>query len=57
MTTQLPYAMVAGLLSIALGTIPAGLGLSPWACLALGCAGCVAAVRILGRVPTPDPPL
>ncbi len=47
--TQLPYALAAGGLSIALCSIPAGLGLSPWLCLLLGAAGCVAVVRFVGR--------
>lgn len=49
--TQLPYALAVGLLSILFGTLPAGLGLSPWIALGLGSAGCVGVVLVLGRRP------
>jgi len=52
--TQLPYALAAGILSIALGTLPAGFGISPWVLLPLGAAGCFAVVWLLGR-PVQDP--
>jgi len=47
--TQLPYAMVAGLASILLCSLPAGLGLSPWICLGLGLAGCVGVIVAFGK--------
>jgi Na+/H+ antiporter NhaC len=50
-TTQLPYALSAGVVSILLGTLPAGFGVNPWILLILGCAGCAAIVRILGKNP------
>ncbi len=57
--TQLPYAIAAGLISVLLGTLPAGFGLSPWLLLPLGAAACVVVVSLLGRptsVPTSSPP-
>ena len=47
--TQLPYALTAGGISIALGTLPAGFGMNPWLSLLLGIAGCGLAVRLLGK--------
>lgn len=48
-STQLPYAIAAGLVAVLLGTIPAGLGLSPWLLLPLGLASCFAIIWLLGR--------
>jgi Na+/H+ antiporter NhaC len=50
-STQLPYALVAGAFTILLCTIPAGLGLSPWLCLILGCTACGLVVRFAGKLP------
>ncbi len=47
--TQLPYALSAGAISILLGSLPAGFGVNPWACLVLGCAACAAIVRFVGK--------
>ncbi len=47
--TQIPYALVAGAVAVVAGTIPAGLGVSPWLCLAAGLPLLYAAVRVLGR--------
>ena len=47
--TQLPYALSAGAVSIAVGTLPAGFGLNPWLCLLLGCVACAGIVRFVGR--------
>jgi Na+/H+ antiporter NhaC len=47
--TQIPYAGLAGAAAILCGTLPAGLRLSPWACLAAGLAAMAAALRLLGR--------
>ena len=52
--TQLPYALVVGAVSIALGTLPAALGLNPWLCLALGAVICFAILRTFGK-PQPEP--
>ena len=47
--TQMPYALVCGLISVLLGSLPVMLGLSVWACIALGIATCWLAVRVLGQ--------
>ena len=47
--TQLPYALTAGIISIAAGTIPAGFGMNPWLSLLLGIMVCGASVRLLGK--------
>ena len=49
--TQLPYALTTGVLSIVLGYIPAGLGVSPWLCIPIGIAASIAIVRFVGRHP------
>ncbi len=48
-TTQLPYAIAAGAISIVVGTLPAGLGISPWLLLPLGAIGCFLVVRFVGQ--------
>ncbi|HHO53008.1 MAG TPA: Na+/H+ antiporter NhaC family protein [Deltaproteobacteria bacterium] len=52
--TQLPYVLVVGLVALLMGTIPAGLGWSPWLGLGLGSLACVGLVLSLGRVPPTD---
>ena len=47
--TQLPYALVCGLISVFLGSLPVMLGLSLWACLVLGIVTCWGFVRVVGR--------
>ena len=54
--TQLPYAMVSGLISLACCSIPVGLGISWSVCLLLGTVACVASVWLLGRPLEDDPP-
>ncbi|NOY24495.1 MAG: Na+/H+ antiporter NhaC family protein [Oligoflexia bacterium] len=52
-STQLPYALWAGAIAILFGHLPAGLGISPWLLLPLGCLGCAAVVWGLGRKTEP----
>lgn len=47
--TQLPYALLVGAVTIAVGTVPVGLGVSVWICLPLGVAALVVALLVLGR--------
>ena len=47
--TQMPYAGLAGVAAVAAGTIPAGLGVTPWICLPAGLLVMWTAVRLLGR--------
>ncbi len=49
--TQLPYALVVGLVAIVFGTLPAGLGVNPWLCLALGTAALVGWQYAVARRP------
>jgi Na+/H+ antiporter NhaC len=47
--TQMPYAIVCGLISVLAGTVPVVLGVPLWACLLLGLLSCWGVVRVLGR--------
>jgi len=47
--TQLPYALVVGVVGLLAGTIPAGYGLSPWISLLAGVAILVLILRMFGR--------
>jgi len=59
--TQLPYALVVGVVTLVIGFVPAGLGVQPWVLLPIGAAACVLIVRLVGRTHrvstgTPTPP-
>jgi len=45
--TQMPYALLAGGVSIGVGTIPSALGLSPWISLVVGIGVLLLAVRVI----------
>jgi len=45
--TQIPYALLAGLVAILVGFVPAGLGVPPWVSLIVG----VAVLMLLPRLP------
>tara|TARA_R110002096_G_scaffold23031_4_gene73577 strand:- start:10867 stop:12717 length:1851 start_codon:yes stop_codon:yes gene_type:complete len=47
--TQLPYALLVGVVALATGTIPGGYGLSPWISLLIGMAVLFAVLKTLGR--------
>ena len=47
--TQLPYALLVGVVGLVFGTIPTGYGLPPWVSLIVGAAVLIAAHRYLGR--------
>ncbi|MGI9467336.1 MAG: Na+/H+ antiporter NhaC family protein [Rubripirellula sp.] len=49
--TQMPYAMVVGVVCILGGTIPAAFGVSPWISLVLGTVVLIAVVRVFGKLP------
>ncbi len=49
--TQMPYAMVVGVVCILGGTIPAAFGVSPWISLVFGTVVLVAVVRGFGKLP------
>jgi Na+/H+ antiporter NhaC len=47
--TQMPYALLAAAISIAVGTWPAAWGVSPWISLIVGTAGLVVILRFAGQ--------
>ncbi len=47
--TQLPYALLVGVVALGLGTIPGGFGLPPWISLVAGAAALVVALKLLGK--------
>jgi Na+/H+ antiporter NhaC len=49
--TQMPYAIAVGLVSILLGTLPAGFGVNPLLLLPLGLASLLAILFVMGRRP------
>ena len=48
---QLPYAVLVGGVAVLVGTIPSGLGMSPWLCLIAGMILLAAILRFIGRKP------
>ncbi len=47
--TQLPYALIVGIVALVFGTIPGGYGLPPWVSLVIGAAILVGVLRFFGR--------
>ena len=47
--TQVPYAVLAALITVAAGTLPSSLGVPWWVCLPVGMLLLVLAVRVIGR--------
>jgi Na+/H+ antiporter NhaC len=52
--TQLPYAMLVGIVAIVFGTLPGGYGVPPWASLLVGGVILYVVLRIRGRRAEPD---
>ncbi len=52
--TQLPYSVGIGVISIVFGTLPAGLGVNPWLCVAVGLLVSGAMLRFLGKLEPPQ---
>ncbi len=50
--TQLPYALLVGVVALLFGVIPAGFGWPAWLSVGVGAAVCGVAVWVLGRTPT-----
>jgi Na+/H+ antiporter NhaC len=50
-TTQLPYALLVGAVSVVIGTIPVGWGVSPFWLLPTGLVVLALTLRVLGRKP------
>jgi Na+/H+ antiporter NhaC len=47
-STQMPYAVLAAVVTIVCGTLPASLGVPVWICLPAGFLGLILGVRVLG---------
>jgi len=47
--TQMPYALLVGVVAIGIGTIPGGYGVPPWISLIIGAAILFAVLRYFGR--------
>jgi len=47
--TQLPYALLVGIVGLGLGTIPAGFGLSPWISIVVGIGVLAVVLKTFGR--------
>jgi Na+/H+ antiporter NhaC len=47
--TQIPYALLGGTLSMVIGYLPVGYGISPWIVLPLGLCICIAVIRFFGK--------
>jgi len=47
--TQLPYALLVGMVGLGIGTIPGGFGMSPWISIVVGIAILAVVLRVLGR--------
>ena len=47
--TQMPYALLVGVVAIAVGTIPGGYGLPPWISIVAGIAVLIGVLRFFGR--------
>jgi Na+/H+ antiporter NhaC len=52
--TQMPYALLAGTISIAIGTIPIGFGVSVWVLLPIQIASLFVFMRLFGSRPDAD---
>ena len=46
--TQLPYALIVGVVAVGIGTIPGGYGLPPWVSLLFGAAILILGLRYFG---------
>lgn len=47
--TQLPYAIVVGIVSVVCGTLPAAFGVNAWICLLVSSATCFGLLRYFGK--------
>ncbi|MEM6931404.1 MAG: Na+/H+ antiporter NhaC family protein, partial [Myxococcota bacterium] len=47
--TQLPYVVLVGVVAVALGTLPASFGVSPWLLVPLAWAASGAVLVVIGR--------
>ncbi|MDX1569090.1 MAG: Na+/H+ antiporter NhaC family protein, partial [Xanthomonadales bacterium] len=49
--TQLPYAMLVGLIALIVGTLPTGFGAPVWVCMLLGIGLLFAVLQVAGQRP------
>ena len=47
--TQLPYALLVGIVGLSVGTIPGGFGMPPWISIVIGIAILGVFLRIVGK--------
>ena len=47
--TQMPYALIVGIVAVGVGTIPGGYGMSPWISLLISIAILIGVLRFFGR--------
>ena len=47
--TQLPYALLVGVVGLVIGTVPAGYGLSPWISIVVGIAVLAGILKTIGK--------
>jgi Na+/H+ antiporter NhaC len=47
--TQLPYALLVGIVGLLLGTVPGGFGLSPWISIVVGMVVLAVVLKTFGR--------
>jgi Na+/H+ antiporter NhaC len=47
--TQLPYALLVGIIALLVGTIPGGFGMPPWISIVVGIALLASALKTFGR--------
>jgi Na+/H+ antiporter NhaC len=47
--TQLPYALLVGVVGLVIGTVPAGYGLSPWISIVVGIVVLAGILKIIGK--------
>jgi Na+/H+ antiporter NhaC len=47
--TQLPYAMLVGIVGLLIGTVPGGFGMPPWLSIVIGIVILASILRLLGK--------
>ena len=53
--TQMPYALLVGIVAVAVGTVPGGYGMSPWLSIVIGIVILVSILRYFGRSADGEP--
>ncbi|MGB5629810.1 MAG: Na+/H+ antiporter NhaC family protein, partial [Woeseiaceae bacterium] len=47
--TQLPYALLVGIVALLVGTVPGGFGMPPWLSIVLGIVVLASILKLLGK--------